>query len=96
MLLAPGRFFRAGSGTETLLMMTIDIRDVMLGSGTCHAWATGDESDLRRWTTFATLSDGADFVLGLRSKPPVRTKSAFVAARSPVPFLAAELFGLTR
>jgi hypothetical protein len=42
------------------------------------------------------LSDGADLVLGLRSKPLVGTRSAFIAALSPVPFLAAELFGLTR
>jgi hypothetical protein len=96
MILAPGRFFRAGSGTETLLMKTIGIRDVVLGSGACHAWTGGTHADLRRWATVGMLSDGADLVLGLRSKPLVGTRSAFIAALSPVPFLAAELFGLTR
>jgi hypothetical protein len=96
MILMPGRFFRAGSGTETLLMKTIGIRDVVLGSGACHAWAGGTQPELRRWATIGMLSDGADFVLGLRSKPLVGTRSAFIAALSPVPFLAAELFGLTR
>ena len=37
MLLAPGRFFKPESGTETLLMQTIGIRDVVLGSGACAA-----------------------------------------------------------
>jgi hypothetical protein len=96
MILMPGRFFRAGSGTETLLMKTIGIRDVVLGSGACHAWAGGGQAELRRWATAGMLSDGADFALGVRSRPLVGTKSAFVAALSPVPFLAAELFGLTR
>lgn len=96
MILAPGRFFRPGSGTETLLLKTIGIRDVVLGSGACHAWAGGTPTELRRWATVGLLSDGADFALGLRSKPLVGTRSAFIAALSPVPFLAAELFGLTR
>ena len=33
MILAPSRIFSPGSGTETLLMRTIGIRDVVLGSG---------------------------------------------------------------
>ena len=43
MILAPSRFFSPGSGTETLLMRTIGIRDVVLGSGACAAWARGEE-----------------------------------------------------
>ena len=38
MLLAPGRFFKPESGTETLLMQTIGIRDMVIGSGACAAW----------------------------------------------------------
>jgi hypothetical protein len=48
MILAPSRFFPPGSGTETLLMRTIGIRDVVLGSGACAAWARGEEGELRR------------------------------------------------
>src|SRR3954471_24807887 len=68
MLLAPGTFFRPGSGVETLLLQTIGIRDVVLGSGGCTAWARGTDQELRRWATVGLISDGADFCLGLRSK----------------------------
>ena len=41
MLLVPGKFFKPESGTETLLMQTVGIRDVVLGSGACVAWMRG-------------------------------------------------------
>jgi hypothetical protein len=96
MILAPSRIFSPGSGTETLLMRTIGIRDVVLGSGGCAAWASGQEGELRRWATVGLVSDGADFVTGLRSKPLVGSKSALIATLSPVPFVAAGIVGLTR
>lgn len=94
MILAPSRFFPPGSGTETLLMRTIGIRDVVLGSGACAAWARGEEGELRRWATAGLFSDGADFVTGLRSKPLVGSKSALIATLSPAPFVAAGILGL--
>jgi hypothetical protein len=96
MILAPSRIFSPGSGTETLLMRTIGIRDVVLGSGACAAWARGEEGELQRWATFGLVSDGADFVTGLRSKPLVGSKSALIATLAPVPFVAAGISGLTR
>jgi hypothetical protein len=96
MVLAPSRIFSPGSGTETLLMRTIGIRDVVLGSGACAAWARGEAGELRRWATVGLVSDGADFVTGLRSKPLVGSKGALIATLSPVPFVAAEILGLTR
>jgi len=96
MILAPSRIFSPGSGTETLLMRTIGIRDVVLGSGACAAWARGEEGELQRWATVALASDGGDFVTGLRSTPLVGPKSALIATLSPVPFLAAEILGLAR
>src|SRR3984885_10337739 len=96
MILAPSRFFSPGSGTETLLMRTIGIRDVVLGSGGCAAWARGEEGELRRWATLGLLSDGADFVTGLRGKPLVGSKSALIATLSPAPFVAPGIIGLTR
>jgi hypothetical protein len=96
MILAPSRIFSPGSGTETLLMRTIGIRDVVLGSGACAAWARGEEGELKRWATVGLASDGADFVTGLRSKPLVGSKSAMIATLSPVPFVAAGILGLTR
>lgn len=95
MLLAPDRFFRPGSGTETLLMQTIGIRDLVLGCGGCVAWLRGD-GDLRRWATAGLISDSADLLLGLRSKPLVGGRSAAIATLAPVPFVGAGAFGLIR
>ena len=96
MILAPSRIFSPGSGTETLLMRTIGIRDVVLASGACAAWVRGEQGELQRWATVGLVSDGADFVTGLRSKPLIGSKGALIAALSPVPFVAAGILGLTR
>ena len=96
MLLAPGRFFKPESGTETLLMQTIGIRDVVLGSGACASLLCGGPGQFRRWATFGLVSDSADLVLGLRSRPLVGTKSALIATLAPVPFVGAAVFGFVR
>ena len=96
MILAPSRFFSPGSGTETLLLRTIGIRDVVLGSGALAALARGDDQEFRRWAAVGLTSDSADLVLGLRSKPLVGTKSALIATFAPVPFIGAALLGFVR
>ena len=96
MILAPSRFFSPGSGAETLLMRTIGIRDVVLGSGTCAAWARGDEAETKRWAALGLISDSADFVTGLRSKPLVGSRSALIATLAPAPFVAAAVLGFVR
>jgi hypothetical protein len=96
MVLAPGRFFSPGSGTETLLMQTIGIRDVVLGSGGCAAWLRGGGSEFRGWAAAGLISDSADLLLGLRSKPLIGTKSALIATLAPVPFIGAGLVGFVR
>ncbi|SPM30029.1 hypothetical protein [Mycobacterium terramassiliense] len=96
MLLAPDRFFSPESGTETLLMQTIGIRDLVLGSGGCAAWLRGVDNEFRGWATIGLISDSADLLLGLRSKPLVGTRGALVATLAPVPFVGAGLFGLAR
>jgi hypothetical protein len=96
MILAPGRFFRAGSGTETLLMRTIGIRDLVLGSAACAAWASGSHGELRRWATAGLLSDSADIVTGISSWSSLGARSAAIATLSPVPFVAAGITGLAR
>ena len=95
MLLAPGKFFKPESGTETLLMQTIGIRDVVLGSGACAAWIRSDGA-FRGWATAGLISDTADLLLGLRSRPLVGTKSALIATLAPVPFVGAGLLGFAR
>jgi len=96
MLLAPGRFFKPESGTETLLMQTIGIRDVVIGSGACAALVRGGDGEFRRWAAVGLISDSADLVLGLRSRPLVGTRSALIAALAPVPFVGAAAFGFVR
>jgi hypothetical protein len=96
MLLASDRFFKPESGTETLLMQTIGIRDLVLGSGACAALLRGGEGEFRRWATVGLISDSADLVLGLRSRPLVGTKSALIATLAPVPFVGAAVFGFVR
>lgn len=97
MLLAPGRFFKPESGTETLLMQTIGIRDLVLGSGGCATWllSRGD-NEFRGWATAGLISDSADLLLGLRSRPLVGTKSSLIATLAPVPFVGAGVVGLVR
>jgi hypothetical protein len=96
MLLGPGRFFKPESGTETLLMQTIGIRDVVLGSGACAALLRRGDSEFRRWAAVGLVSDSADLLLGVRSKPLVGTKSALIATLAPVPFIGAGLLGFAR
>ncbi len=96
MLLAPGKFFKPESGTETLLMQTIGIRDVVIGSGACAAWLRGGGGEFRGWATAGLISDSADLLLGLRSRHLVGTKSALIATLAPVPFVGAGLLGLVR
>jgi hypothetical protein len=95
MLLAPDRFFKPESGTETLLMQTIGIRDLVLGSGGCVAWLRGG-GEFRRWAAFGLVSDSADLLLGLRSTALVGNKSALIAILAPVPFIGAGVHGFVR
>jgi hypothetical protein len=96
MLLAPARFFKPESGTETLLMQTIGIRDLVIGSSACAAWVRGGGGEFRGWATAGLLSDTADLLLGLRSRPLVGTRSALIATLAPVPFVGAAVFGFVR
>jgi hypothetical protein len=96
MIFAPERFFSPTSGAETLLMRTIGIRDVVLGSGGCAAWARGADAETKRWAALGLISDSADVVTGLRSKPLVGSRSALIATLAPVPFVAAAALGFSR
>jgi hypothetical protein len=96
MIVAPSRFFSPSSGSETLLMRTIGIRDVVLGSGACTAWGRGAEAEAKWWAAFGLISDSADLVTGLNSKPLVGSRSALIATLAPVPFVAAAVLGFAR
>jgi hypothetical protein len=77
-------------------MQTIGIRDLVIGSGACAAWVRGGDDELRSWATVGLVSDSADLVLGLRSRPLVGTKSALIATLAPVPFVGAAVLGFLR
>jgi hypothetical protein len=94
MVAAPGSFFRAATGTETLLMRTIGIRDIALGLGACVAWATGHADEARWWACAGLFSDSADALTGLRSRSLVGSRSAAIATLTPLPFAAAGIYGL--
>ena len=51
MVLAPAGIFSPGSGTETLLMRTIGIRDVVRNLGAARLGDGGEEGELQRWAT---------------------------------------------
>jgi len=97
MVLVPARFFKQASGTETLLMRTVGIRDVIIGTGACAALAAGAGGEFRRWASMGLLSDSADVIAGLTSSRSLPdTRSALIAILSPVPFVAAGIFGVAR
>lgn len=96
MLASPSAFFAHETGTEKLLMQTIGIRDLVLGSGGCVAWLRRRDGEFRGWAAAGLTSDTADLLLGLRSKSLVGTKSALIAILAPAPFVGAGLVGLTR
>jgi len=97
MVLVPARFFKHASGTVTLLMRTVGIRDVVIGTGACAALAAGAGGEFRRWASMGLLSDSADVIAGLTSSRSLPdTRSALIAILSPVPFVAAGIFGVAR
>jgi hypothetical protein len=97
MVLMPGRFFNQASGTETLLMRTVGIRDLVIGSGAFAALAAGADGEFRRWASMGLSSDSADVVAGLTTRGSLPdARSSLIAILSPVPFVAAGIFGLTR
>ena len=52
--------------------------------------------EFRRWAAAGLVSDNADLLLGLRSRPLVGTKSALIAILAPVPFIGAAVLGFVR
>jgi hypothetical protein len=56
----------------------------------------GGDGGFRQWATVGLVSDSADLLLGLRSRPLVGTKSALIATLAPVPFVGAAVFGFAR
>ncbi|MGB8404385.1 MAG: hypothetical protein WCE30_10005 [Mycobacterium sp.] len=96
MVAAPRLLFRTETGAETLLMRTIGIRDMAIGLGGCVAMAKGDTEAARLWAGAGAFSDTADTVTGLFSRDLVGSRGAAIATITPLPFVLAGIFGLTR
>jgi hypothetical protein len=96
MVAAPRSLFRTKTGTETLLMRTIGIRDIALGLGCCVAMVKGDTHEARWWASAGVFSDSADAVTGLCSRPLVGSRGAAIATLTPLPFALAGILGLVR
>jgi hypothetical protein len=64
-------------------MRTIGIRDLVVGLGTVAAARSGDDGDLRRWTSAGLASDSLDVgatLVAARSIGPVEAAGAATAA----------------
>jgi hypothetical protein len=96
MVAAPGLLLRTSTGTETLLMRTIGIRDIALGLGACVAMVNGDTHEAPWWASAGVFSDSADAFTGLCSQHLVGSRGAAIATLTPLPFALAGIFGLVR
>jgi hypothetical protein len=72
LIVAPRWFIRLSSreaptGVSVLLLRTIGIRDLVVGSGTVSAARNGTDTELSRWTSIGMASDSMDVVASLAS-----------------------------
>ncbi|KAA1416314.1 hypothetical protein F0U44_18475 [Nocardioides humilatus] len=92
LLAAPKAISRNDDADFTLLMRTIGVRDLVLGTG---ALLGGAEPGGRLWAKAAMASDSIDVVVGTLSIPKVGLGGGLVAALLPIPFVAADRWSLS-
>lgn len=99
LLFAPGAFLRL-SGREpptpvsVLLMRTIGVRDLVLGTGTVTAARRGSGPDLRRWTSVGLASDSLDVLASLVAARGIGRAEGAGAAGAALVFAAGDLVAL--
>lgn len=91
LLAAPRRITRNDDASFVLLIRTIGVRDLVLGAGA--ALSNRDHGD-DRWGHAALASDALDVVIGSASIPSVGVGGGLVAALTPAPFVAGDLWAL--
>ena len=91
LLAAPKAISRNDDADFTLLMRTIGVRDLVLGTG---ALVGGAQPGGRLWAKAALASDSLDVVVGSLSIPKVGVGGGLVAALLPVPFVAMDRWSL--
>ena len=99
LILAPGAFLRlsgreAPTPVSVLLMRTIGIRDLVLGTGTVTAARRGSDGDLQRWTSVGLASDSLDVLAGLAAAPAIGRIESAGAAGAALVFAIGDLMAL--
>jgi hypothetical protein len=69
-----------------LLLRTIGIRDLVLGSGTISAARKGTNTELARWTSIGMASDSMDVVASLASRRTIGSRESIGAALAALAF----------
>jgi hypothetical protein len=77
------------TGADLLLMRTIGIRDLVLGTVT--AARSNDVRDIRRWTTTALASDSLDSAASLASFRSIGKRDSLSAAMLALTFVCGDL-----
>ena len=96
MMIAPRKVLQVGdaevTGSALLLIRTIGIRDIVIGSGAFAALSSGSATDARRWTSVSLASDALDVAAGACSARHVGKRSALIATGTALPMVAADLW----
>lgn len=74
-----------------LLMRTVGVRDLVLGLGAVAAAKSGDDKDVRRWTTAALASDSLDVAVSLASFRSIGKRDSWSAAVLALAFVGGDL-----
>src|ERR1700683_1202714 len=91
LIVAPRWFLRLSSreeptGALVLLLRTIGIRDLVIGSGTVSAASKGTSTELSRWTSIGMASDSMDVVASLASWRAIGSGESVGAALAALVF----------
>ena len=96
MMIAPRKVLEVGdagvTGSAVLLIRTIGIRDIVIGSGALAALGSGSAADARRWTSVSLASDALDVAAGAFSARHVGKRSALFATGTALPMVVADLW----
>jgi hypothetical protein len=100
-LLAAPDVATSGDTGRRILVRTIGIRDVILGAGTLLAARDGSagvatKTGATRWLAASLASDAADVLLALASRRELGLRGTWLAAITPVPFVASGVRTLAR
>jgi hypothetical protein len=82
------------AATSVLLMRTIGVRDLVLGTGGLWAWRRGTRADFLRWAVIGAASDTLDVMAGVAARGPVGRRGAATAVAVSTPWAIAGAVGV--